>query len=419
MGKPAAIDEARLDRQLRIAGWDQDAVGRARICVVGDDDRLASIYVLSAAALGINQVVAIAPVLDKVLTGAARRLNPRLELAHIKGYYTYPLADDLLGRCDLIVDLSRFALAGKLLLNQGFSRNMPVIRGFLFEKGSQRGLRIFCYRRGREWEDIRRILPPYNLPAAHFDDGVLDIIAAGLVLEDTKNILMQRPVSPEVVQYVRKTVPAPGAMPKILVVGAGALGNFVGLGLAFSGFTRVTFMDPDTVETTNLNRQVLLYDAVGQSKAETLSRRLKRFYRMETDAAVRRFDAASDISDYQVVFDCVDNFESRIALSETCRAGQKVLISGGTGVETGQVIVYDPHAKGPTPAELLGLYDVVAARKITGSSGSRASCSYQPDPSVIMTNQVVAGFMVDACRRLLDGHAPQNIFYGAAGAEKW
>jgi len=45
---------SRLDRQLRIEGWNQQALDNAKIGVVGDDDLLASLYVMSASALGIR-----------------------------------------------------------------------------------------------------------------------------------------------------------------------------------------------------------------------------------------------------------------------------------------------------------------------------------------------------------------------------
>jgi hypothetical protein len=56
--KKRAELEERFDRQLRIRGWDQRALDEAKIGVVGDDDLLASLYILSAAALGINNIAA-------------------------------------------------------------------------------------------------------------------------------------------------------------------------------------------------------------------------------------------------------------------------------------------------------------------------------------------------------------------------
>jgi hypothetical protein len=59
----------------------------------------------------------------------------------------------------------------------------------------------------------------------------------------------------------------------------------------------------------------------------------------------------------------------------------------------------------------LGLYDIVDERTIDAPERVRASCKYRPDPSVIMTNQIIAGFMVDSYRMLLAGQEPSNIFY--------
>jgi hypothetical protein len=98
-------------------------------------------------------------------------------------------------------------------------------------------------------------------------------------------------------------------------------------------------------------------------------------------------------------------------LSEICKDHSKILISGGTSADAGQVVIYNPMGKGVTPAELLGMYDIVEKRDPKVYQRERAACLYQPDPSVIMTNQIAAGFMVDAYRMLIDGQQPDNIFY--------
>jgi molybdopterin/thiamine biosynthesis adenylyltransferase len=67
-------------------------------------------------------------------------------------------------------------------------------------------------------------------------------------------------------------------------------------------------MDPDVAETTNLNRQILFYDAVGKSKAETLAKRLKNSFGLKADSWIEYFKRQTDISSYDVIFDCVDNF---------------------------------------------------------------------------------------------------------------
>ncbi len=401
----------RLDRQLRIAGWNQTALERAVIGVVGDDDLLASLYVLSAAALGINRLIVVAPRVDATLAGMARKLNPELSLAVVEGFYSHPRVGDLFSDCPVIVDLSSYGLAAKLAFEKAFAEGRAVIRGFCVADGESQSLRVFTYFQGREWRELEQMWPPRNFPGPHFDDGVLDIIAAGLALEETKNLLMGHRVSTEIISYGRKQIPPPPKDLPILIVGAGALGNFVGLGLALSGFADLTFMDPDVVDPTNLNRQIFFYEAVGQSKAETLADRLNRYYGTMAQGRVELFREDTPIEPYRVVIDCVDNFETRIVLSEKAKADGKILISGGTGVSAGQVVVFDPARGGPTPAELLGLYDIVDRRNLGPYQRSREACIYQPNPAIIMTNQIVAGLMVDACRLLAAGEQPPNLFY--------
>ena len=408
--KKVALEE-RFDRQLRIRGWDQKALDEAKIGVVGDDDLLASLYIMSAAALGVNNIAVVAPVLDENLINTAKRINPQLNLIHLQGFYTHFLLDDIFNNCRLLVDLCQFGLANKLLLEKGHKEDIPVIRGFCYEENGQEGFKIFTYLKGREWQELYQLICSNNLPKGHFDDGVFDIIVSGIALEETKNVLMHGKVSDSIISYERSKLEPSTRDQRILVTGSGALGVFLGLGLAYTGFQRSTFMDPDVAETTNLNRQILFYDAVGKSKAETLARRLHSLFGINGDAWIEYFRRQTDISSYDVIFDCVDNFETRIVMSEKCKEQKKTMISGGTNVDAGQVVIYDPTKNKKTPAELLGLYDIVDERNVDSPERVRASCKYRPDPSVIMTNQIIAGFMVDSYRILLAGQEPKNIFY--------
>jgi len=391
----------------------------AKVGVVGDNDLLASLYLMSASALGINHVLALAPVLDPILIAIAQKLNIRFTLIHIEGFFTHPVLAELFKDCDFIVDLSQYGLANKLLIEKAFRENTPIIRGFCYETNGRQGLNVFSYLKGREWQELEQMVSARNLPSHHFDDAVLDIIVSGIVLEETKNILMDRQPSDELISYNRKKIISPYGQPRILIVGSGALGIFVGLGLVYSGFRNLTFMDPDVVEITNLNRQVLFYDAVGTYKAQTLCGKLNTLFGTDSNAIVAYFDENSDIACYDAVFDCVDNFESRIILSEKCKHHGKMLISGGTSTDAGQVVTYNPGDDDETPAELLGLYDIVEKRNPKAYERERAACIYRPDPAVIMTNQITAGFMVDSYRRLIDGQKPANVFYDSTSSVRF
>jgi molybdopterin/thiamine biosynthesis adenylyltransferase len=409
----------RLDRQLRIDGWNQDVLENTSVGVVGDDDLLASLFILSASALGINKLIVLAPTLNNMFVETAKKLNLRFSLTHVEGFFTHSVLNEIFKACNLIVDLSSYGLANKLLLHKGFMENIPIIRGFCYEYGDEQGFKIFTYMRGREWQELAQVISPYHFANGHFDDAVLDTIVAGIILEEAKNALMDQEVSEDLILYRRKKLGTFTEQPNIMVIGSGALGIFVGLGLVYSGFRQITFIDPDVVEVTNLNRQVFFYNAVGKSKAKTLSKRLNTLFGANSNARVEYFNSDTDIGAYDVIFDCVDNFETRILLSEKCKDCGKILISGGTSTDAGQVIFYNPSTSDVTPAELLGLYDVVENRDPESNRHQRASCTYQVVPSVIMTNQIIAGFMVDSYRMLLNGHEPTNIFYNSASSTRF
>jgi hypothetical protein len=78
------------------------------------------------------------------------------------------------------------------------------------------------------------------------------------------------------------------------------------------------------------------------------------------------------------------------------------------------VIVYDPARGDATPADLLGLYAIVGERRVGGYERASAACVFQPEPSVIIVNQIIAGLMVDAFRRLLCGQETPSIFYDSS-----
>jgi molybdopterin/thiamine biosynthesis adenylyltransferase len=400
----------RLDRQLRIPGWRQELLSQARVGVVGEADLLTALVVTGAAALGLNRLTVLAPGLEPRLLEAARRLNPDFSLAHLEGWCTHPAMARIFPGCQVLVDVSRYGLATKILMEEGRRTGVPVVRALVTgPEGALEGRFLTCLP-GRETQELAAVLPDFSFPRPAPEDAALALVLAGLVLEEVKNRLMsRRPPAPLVA--LPAGPPAPGAEGPLLIIGAGALGNVVALGLVWSGLNRLVVMDPDTIETTNLNRQILFYEAVGQRKALTLAKRLKELYGARAEGRVESFGEATDLTPYAAVFDCVDNFETRVLLSEACRRQGKILVSGGAGVEAGQVVAYHPAEGGPTPAELLGLEAIVSGRAQEEARRTREACVYQPDPAVIMTNLIIGGLMVRAGRQALVGLPTAPVFY--------
>lgn len=131
-----------------------------------------------------------------------------------------------------------------------------------------------------------------------------------------------------------------------LVVGAGGLGCPAALYLAASGFGRLTLADPDQVDLTNLQRQVLYTaQSVGKAKVDEASSALARFnaeVRVEAlQKRLRQEDLDAIVPQVDVVLDCSDNFATRHAVNRACVKHRKPLVAGAAIRFDGQLMVFD------------------------------------------------------------------------------
>jgi molybdopterin/thiamine biosynthesis adenylyltransferase len=133
-----------------------------------------------------------------------------------------------------------------------------------------------------------------------------------------------------------------------LVVGAGGLGSPVVLYLGTAGVGRITLVDDDEVDLTNLQRQIAhTLQRVGMPKAES-ARQAVAAINPDVDlqpviqrVQVRELEELVQQAD--VVLDCCDNFATRHAINRACFARGKPLVSGAAIRFDGQVSVYDPR----------------------------------------------------------------------------
>ena len=131
-----------------------------------------------------------------------------------------------------------------------------------------------------------------------------------------------------------------------LVIGAGGLGSPVALYLGTAGVGRITLVDHDTVDVTNLQRQIAHNLArVGQPKAESARETIAAINPdVQVLPVVQRADAAwlaRAVAEADVVLDCSDNFQTRQAVNAACVAARKPLVSGAAIGFDGQISVYD------------------------------------------------------------------------------
>lgn len=132
----------------------------------------------------------------------------------------------------------------------------------------------------------------------------------------------------------------------VLIVGLGGLGSPAALYLAAAGIGKLTFSDFDTVEVSNLQRQVAHNTArVGQLKtasARTACLDINPECQIDTiDYALDEDDLATLVPTCTAVLDCSDNFPTRFAVNDACVTHKVPLISGAAIRFDGQISVYD------------------------------------------------------------------------------
>lgn len=137
-----------------------------------------------------------------------------------------------------------------------------------------------------------------------------------------------------------------------LIVGAGGLGSPAALYLAASGVGTITIIDDDTVDLTNLQRQIIHTRAhVGQLKVESAKSAMHAINPdIKVNTITQRVDQshlAQLLQTVDIVLDCSDNFETRHAINRACVTAHVPLVAGAAVRFDGQVGVFAPHLGGP------------------------------------------------------------------------
>lgn len=131
-----------------------------------------------------------------------------------------------------------------------------------------------------------------------------------------------------------------------LIIGAGGLGGPAALYLAASGVGHITIADADSVDLTNLQRQIIHTQAsIGQLKVDSAQQHLHAINpEIQITAIPKRLEGEeleAMIAQADIVLDCSDNFTTRHAINAACVKFKKPLVSGAAVRFDGQVAVFD------------------------------------------------------------------------------
>lgn len=133
-----------------------------------------------------------------------------------------------------------------------------------------------------------------------------------------------------------------------LIVGAGGLGSPAALYMASAGVGTLLLADGDTVDLTNLQRQIIhRQESVGEAKTHSAQHTLSAlnpFTRIECLARLEDEALLDAVSRADVVLDCSDNFATRHAINRACVQFKTPLVSGAAIQFDGQISVFDTRS---------------------------------------------------------------------------
>lgn len=195
----------------------------------------------------------------------------------------------------------------------------------------------------------------------------------------------------------------------VVLVGCGGIGSPALQYLAAAGIGRLTLIDSDTVDLSNLQRQTIFTPAdVGRAKAEAAAEWVRRFDpALAVEAVVGRIgtDLPADRvpQDATLVLDGCDNFATRLAVSDACVAAGVPLVSAAVGRFQGQVANFAGHLPGEA-----------CYRCFVGDAFDADDCDTCAADGVLGALVGTVGSMaaMQAIRVILEGHA-------ALGEPQW
>lgn len=212
---------------------------------------------------------------------------------------------------------------------------------------------------------------------------------------------------------------------RVMVVGAGALGNEALKNLVLLGFRNILVCDFDTIEISNLSRTVLFRrDDVGRGKAEVAARRAAEIALAdEPRIAWLDGDVVWDIGlgvyrKMDVVLGCLDNVEARQAVSRACRLVGTPWVEAGIQGLAGHVSTFRPGDEACYECDLNDAQLALARRRYSCDNVRRSMLAEGRAPTVQIAAALAAAIQVQEAVKLVCGRpvrsAAKLVFFGSS-----
>lgn len=164
----------------------------------------------------------------------------------------------------------------------------------------------------------------------------------------------------------------------VVIIGLGGLGGTVTEVLARIGVGKLTLVDGDSFDESNLNRQLLSKpDNLGKFKAEVAQARVQEINPAIDILPIKEFfslqNSETILSTVDLAIDCLDTISDRFILEESCRNAGIGLVSAAIGGTSGQALVVFPGD--PGLRQIYGSPDKVPKRGVEASMGTLPFCA--------------------------------------------
>ncbi len=370
------------------------------------------------------------------------QMNPKIK---VNGFNSLPF-DDLVGKPNILIDLTNdpcsklksVKISDKLkipFITASTSKNKGKVMVYTTMSKTER---IILSKKGYTQGIDEYLLPDFeNCQQGNITSGLI----AGLVTEEirksilklydydklmkkgvTYNLLSNRRFKDEcdinlsMTNYLNEKNLFKNK--KAAIIGAGSIGNFVGIGLSLMGFDKIYLIDMDEIEEHNKNRQIAytLGNYSGKKKIDILSRLMNKINpitktigiygklgtnlnKEERRKQVKLINESEFLKlDCDLILGCLDNISARAFANRLAVKNSIPYIDGGTSPFSGQVRVYSPGKTACLDCQENIYYQAIEEQNKQEISDHCTANDHEP--SVIMSNQIIGAAILGEIRTL-------------------
>jgi len=419
-------------RQSMIPGWQQEKLKQAYVAVVGGNlsSGLTAFLAGGLTAFGVGKVLLTGERtgdasifgFNGTLENYLSALNPEVSVAGNYARLSNPQITNKVFRKanripNVIIDASNNPYSSYSCLNYGLENSIPV---FIAASGYSGFLFLRSINEKKRLADAERMVEEASIFRSEQEGKTNSMTLAALVLDETRKALMpiKGDVESEDLRY--KNVDYPVFLDKnILMVGAGAIGTFTGLGIALNGVKKLFVGDFDRIEAGNLGSQILYYSfdrQKDQKKASVLCSRLEKVsekycFSPSKFIPLDRRISSEDIKfikdeKIDIILGCTDSAYTRLVLNMLAESAEIPFIDSGSDVFGCSVYTYIPGktscldcqwSRGAKESYLKEIAEKELRRKEKMKKEGKG-CLYEP--SLIVPNKIAGSIVTNRVRRL-------------------